>query len=29
MKQPSVIPGAQQALHETPLGIRDSIDSFL
>jgi mannose-6-phosphate isomerase-like protein (cupin superfamily) len=29
MKQPRVIPGAKQALHETPLGIRDSIDSFL
>lgn len=29
MKQPSVIQGAPQALHETPLGIRDSIDSFL
>ena len=29
MKQPSVIQGRPQALHETPLGIKKSIDSFL
>ena len=29
MKQPSVIQGTPQALHETPLGTRKSIDSFL
>ena len=29
MKQPSVIEGSKQALHETPLGIPKSIDSFL